>query len=316
MAVDKAGRFLFVADSPIPCTGLNITPQQVFSFTVATSGVLTAAGSASVPDRNECIQDMATDPTGANVYTANDIIRTSGTSSMFSVDQHSGAITLLGDVRANNPAARIVIHPGGRFAYLALQIPHLLAHGGGIQLMLRDPATGTLTSTDQIFLEPPPGQFIPAQPIEVLGMAFTPDGALMISHTRFAAQLWRVDLNTGALKLLGRIPGPVAEVSSGPFEAVTVDRTGRFAIFTLSTGEISSYGISQYALRLANSQTAPADTVHVVIDPSNRFVYAQESATAGIVGYSFDQATGTLAPLAGSPFTTSNLPMQLATISK
>ncbi len=131
IAMDPLGRFLWVT---------NYSAHTVSAFAIGANGVLTASGSpvgtGTLP------YALAAHPSGNFVYVANE----SGNSiSAYSVDQASGALTLLGGTIVNsvfNPHG-IAVDPSGQFVYVA-------TISGQEVAAFRVNANGSLTVVDYI----------------------------------------------------------------------------------------------------------------------------------------------------------------------
>ena len=103
----------------------------------------------------------------------------------------------------------------------------------------------------------------------------------------------------------------------GDFSDMAVDRTGKFTILTNTTGIVTSYGINaDGTLAPTGTATAIAGVDNVVVDASNKFVYVQSSTTNQIFAFTFDESSGALGNVPGSPFTTSGVPIRMATVGK
>lgn len=77
--------------------------------------------------------------------------------------------------------------------------------------------------------------------------------------------------------------------------------TGVYA-FTIQSGGLSAVAGSPFAAAGASSASFPQPATLMAVDQTNQLLYV--STSGGISGYTIDQNTGTLTPIAGSPFGT------------
>jgi 6-phosphogluconolactonase (cycloisomerase 2 family) len=77
--------------------------------------------------------------------------------------------------------------------------------------------------------------------------------------------------------------------------------TGVYA-FTIQSGALTAVPGSPFAAAGASSASLPQAATLMAVDQTNQFLYV--STSGGISGYSIDQNTGALTPIAGSPFGT------------
>jgi hypothetical protein len=176
-------------------------------------------------------------------------------------------------------------------------------------LLLRDPATGTLTDTKRQFPSTCCDTFT--------DLAFALGGTYLVGvQNRHVAVS-----NNNAVTVLAVNPVTgdltVASELRGDFSDMTVDRAGKFAILTNTTGTVVSYLVNvDGTLTPAGSATAVAGVDNLVVDATNKFVYVQSSTTAQIFAFTFDESSGALSTVPGSPFTTSAVPIRMAAVGR
>jgi 6-phosphogluconolactonase len=118
-------------------------------------------------------------------------------------------------------------------------------------------------------------------------------------------QAFTIDHTSGALTAISGSPFPTAGADS-----IASDPAGRFLfVGNNTTGQIAVFQINATKGVLTPAPNSPVtafnlDFVHVLaVDGSGRFLYAgQGSPFLPIYGFSIDQNTGALSPIAGSPF--------------
>jgi 6-phosphogluconolactonase len=123
--------------------------------------------------------------------------------------------------------------------------------------------------------------------------------------------------------------GALVPVTGSPFpgggspNSVTVVPSGLFAyVADVIPGSVSGFTVAQNGALTpipGSPFAAPTGTAFVINDPSGRFVYALNcgaicsgSGSGNIAGYTVDQHTGALTPMAGSPFAAGQFPYSLA----
>lgn len=97
---------------------------------------------------------------------------------------------------------------------------------------------------------------------------------------------------------------------SGPISAKA--QTTGYVYVATSAGNVSGYSIDDTTGSLTSVSGSPFPTgtfpLSVAVDPTNRFLYVSEIDNSGlgsISGFNIDPPTGSLAPISGSPFSTS-----------
>jgi 6-phosphogluconolactonase (cycloisomerase 2 family) len=302
IAGDPSGKYLVTGNSS-GCCATPSRPPQLISYTIAASGSLTQANQTDLPNSNDTLNSLLLDPTGTDLYASSQAVMIEGTISSFSVDRSSGSITLLEPDPANTiMPGRMAIHPNGKFLYAAILVRHHYPEQGGFDLFLRDPATGKLTDTTREFHSTAPASDFYGDSAFALNAQYL----LGVALDSNKITVWTVNADTGDLA--------VASELSGSFKGLAVDNSGKYAIVTLADGTVNSYRVNaDGTLTQGGTAVATPGVTNVVTDSSGKFVYSENSTASQIYGFAFDSNTGALSTLPGSPFTTSGVPIRMAT---
>jgi 6-phosphogluconolactonase len=223
VAVDPAGKFVYVAESGA---------SKVSSYAVnASTGGLTFANSATPSDTSQQIYavSLAVAPSGNFVYYTAGYDGSTGT---LRVDRTNGGMTIASSwAGVSKSANQIVVHPGGRFGYVA--IGKYEEATGHIALLSLDPVTGGMIG----------GSLVDIAGM-VKGVAVDPTGKYLyaIDNKNRLIYAYSINASTGALT---RIGSTIATGTSP--EGVTVDRSGKFVY--VSNG--GSHTISMYQINAA-----------------------------------------------------------------
>jgi trimeric autotransporter adhesin len=146
-------------------------------------------------------------------------------------------------------------------------------------------------------------------------IALTPDGAFAYTANSGASDIsiFAVNAATGALTAAGTAATGAGSVPS----AITVDPSGNFVLVTDSAGGtllvFQINAVSGALTQVAGSPFATpfSPTGHpssVVVDPLDRFSYLTDQFAPAVVGFTFNDTSGDLTPLASSPFAAGNNP--------
>ena len=274
MVVDPLGRFAYVANLVSNASG----PSSISMFTInPTTGVLTPATPSTVPT-GWFPQEIAIDPKGRFVYTANS---DDATVSMFTVNQTTGVLSptkpaSISTVVPNQLLADpgfVTVDPTGRFAY----VTESLSEGAAVLMFTIDQTSGVLTPTS------PATVYTGGTPFRVRvapngKFAYVVDN-LASSQDSFGVFQFTVDPVTGVLT-----PDTPAAVGTGDGPTdVIVEPKSRFA-YVVNRGDdsVSMYTIDANTgnLTLNSSSTNPAGKIatgtqpfRIDFDPSGKFVY-------------------------------------------
>jgi len=213
---------------------------------------------------------------------------------MYTIDATTGVLTSIGEIGAGWYPDSVVVHPSGKFAYVANYGDGLGGTPGSVS-MYRINADGALSSTGTI-AEAYPG---------ATSVAVHPSGKFAyVASARFndTISTYTIDATTGALTSTGRIDG-----ANGGTTSVAVHPSGKFAYMTNadispgvfaggSSNTISIYTIDATTGALTSTGTIPAGTLpkSVTVDPSGKFAYVANNFSNSISMYTIDATTGAL----------------------
>src|SRR5947207_9271406 len=266
-------KFVVVANTPLFQNPRQ--PIQVTSYLIGSSGALSQADQVSFSKTDDTTSGLLLDAPGTHVYVSSIAVATSGRASTFAMDAATGKMTYQPPDTTTSvslPLGRMALSPNGLFVYVATFARHHAADIPGIELLLRDPASGKLTDSGH--------QFHGAQPsTDYSDLAFSAGGQYLLGLdftrkiTIFAVNPANGDL-TVASELLGN------------FQGIAVDRAGKFAIVTDDTGTLASYRINgNGTLTIAGTAKAVAGVRNMAVAASNRFVYVQNNNAPQLLGF-------------------------------
>jgi 6-phosphogluconolactonase (cycloisomerase 2 family) len=298
-------KFVFVGDSQH-----RPSPIQLISYSIGGSGDLTMADQANFSNSDDTMTGFVLDSTGTHLYAGSESATFTGRVSTYTVDGASGHMTFQApDNGLGKPVGHMALSPNGTFFYVAVFPQHHSVEFPGIRLLLRDPPTGTLTDTGREFPTTCCDQYTDLA--FALGGKYligVQDNGVSVSNNN-KITVFAVDPATGDLTKASEL--------RGDFSDITVDRTGNFAIVTNTTGTVVSYRVNaDGTLSAATSATALAGVNNVVVDAVNKFVFVQSSTTPQIFAFTFNESSGALDIVPGSPFTTSAVPVRMAAVEK
>ena len=143
-----------------------------------------------------------------------------------------------------------VFHPGGRFVYATDEL------GNAVDTYRLDQTKGTLTQTSSAKVAPPDVAGTPAP----ADLHITPDGRFLYASERTSNTIagYRVDIETGALTLIGHVP---TETKPRGF---AIDPRGRYL---LAVGETSN-AMTVYAIDQATGALTPLSHLPMGKDPN------------------------------------------------
>ena len=297
-------KFVFVGDSQH-----RPTPIQLTSYSIGSSGALTMADQVTFSNNDDTMTGFLLDSTGAHLYAGSEFAVINGRISTYDIGASGHMILQSPDNNIGRPVGHLAMSPNGFFVYVAVFPQHHTAEFPGIRLLLRDPATGTLTDSGRQFPTTCCDQYTDLAP--ALGGAYligVQNNGISVPNNN-KVTVFAVNPATGDLTKASEL--------RGDFSDITVDRTGNFAILTNTTGIVTSYRINaDGTLAPMGNATAIAGVDNVVVDAGNKFVYVQSSTAAQIFAFTFDESAGALGNVPGSPFTTSGVPVRMAAVGK
>lgn len=219
----------------------------------------------------------------------------------FTIDHTAGALTVIsGSPFATASANSIASDPAGRFLFVGNDTT------GQISVFQINSTTGALVAA--------PGSPFTAFNLDFAHVLAVDGTGKFLYAGQGSAFLpiygFSIDQNTGAL----------SQITGSPFAlnvaGLRTDFTGKYAVGLSGTaGDNSLYvfAIDPTTGALASVTGSPFPTVatrlfDLKVHPSSQFVYSfgqdPNSNITAIEGFSLDQTTGALTPLAGSPFST------------
>jgi len=225
-------------------------------------------------------QSVTLDPSGRFVYVANYgcSLQNPGNVSMYTTNSNGTLASIAGPVTADFGSRAVVVHPSGKFAYVANDAFGFAGCGpGSVSMYAINATTGGLTSMGTIDAG-----------CGADSIATAPSGkyAYVANACEGDVSMYSIDTTTGALTSLG----PIA---AGGATSVTVDPTGKFvyvagsgvSIFSVSaTGPLTSVGVV----------AAGAGPTSVAIDPTGKFAYVANLRSNDVSMYSIDTTMGNL----------------------
>ncbi len=308
---------------------VNNESGDLTSYQIGSAGALTEVGTPALAGSDP--RDTAVDPLNRYLVTVD-----AGTNflTIYSIDPSSGAIGELWPAVALAGRSRgVAVDPTGRFVYVAVRAgnrvqsfevdvaghtlqPISNVHSGSNPYTIAIDPTGqflyvTNAVSDDIYafvvregviLEPPAIIDAPGNPLEV---SFSPSGEFAIVPLETGDHLatFAVNPRTGVLETV--LPG---RASNNKPVAVGVHRSGRFAYAAVNggiadAGHLSSFAFDSETARLTN-EVEHTESIHprdLALDPSGRFVFTADEATASLSCFVVNPVTGNLQHLGTVP---------------
>lgn len=296
IVADPSGKFLYVSDF------LN-GAIDAFSITASNGALTQVAGSPFSAGSAPGTGGIAVDPATKFLYAT---LLNSSAVAGYTINSTTGALTPIAGspFPAGNSPIQAIVDPTGNFLYVS----NVNDSMGTISAYSIDPASGALTSiagspfpTQANFPGPAGFAFGAGGKFLYVGMAGTANANNVI--TGFA-----VDSTTGALTQLagspfatGKDPGRIATDLSGKFLFSGNVQDNTVSAFTIDS---SSGGLTP----TAGSPFAPGGSPSALaVDKAGAFLYvAMEqplmAGTSGLAVFRINGTTGSLSPIAGSPF--------------
>lgn len=219
---------------------------------------------------------------------------------VYSINGDTGALTLLSAVSATAPI-HVTIAPSGKFVYVANYVA-----AGTISAFSVNPTTGALT--------PVPGSPFAAG-TSPRGIAITPSGRFLYSANYGSSDVSGFTINeaTGALTpvpgspfAVGSIPYTLSVSPSGQFLYIPNCASDNISAFTIvdTTGALNPIPGSPFQdTGISKDPTGTgACPVFVAVSPSGEFAFVANHRSFEIAVYRVNPSTGSLAPIARSPF--------------
>ena len=281
VTVVPSGRFAYVAD---------VIPGGISGFSVAENGVLTPVPGSpfATPDGTAFV---TTDPSGRFLYALNcgDNCSGSGPGSIaaFNIDQQTGSLTPVAGspFTAGQFPYSLAIDPTGHFAYVAN------AGADSLSSYAVDSQSGALT---QVGLPVAAG----TRPLSV---AVDPWGQFVYAANTGSSDVSAFAINfDGSLRKVIGSPFPAGAFTAG----VAASHAGKFVVVAAESGAYVYLVDASGALHLvADSPVAAGLGPNgVSIDPDDGLVYIVNAGSANVSAYKFNNQSGKLTPVVGSPF--------------
>jgi 6-phosphogluconolactonase (cycloisomerase 2 family) len=207
----------------------------------------------------------------------------------------------------------VVIHSPGDFAYISNFA------GDNVTLLAVNKGNGELTvPVSNLVIAPPTPPNIFNTGTGPIAMAISPTDPFLYVLNQGSATIsaFTIDPGTGDL---GLISGPAVSTPAAP-QSIAISPKGNFvfvanpAAGTVSVFAVSTTAGSKGALSAVGapvSMGTGATPNFVTVDASGRFLYVADPAHNAVLGFAI-QSGGTLAAIAGSPFTAGAQPTALA----
>jgi 6-phosphogluconolactonase len=212
ITVDPNGKFVYTTSG-----GSRTASFEVDGFAAdgATGALSPVPGNPFFAGMNPSA--VAIEPAGKFAYVTN---QAAASVSSFAIDAATGALSSTGGASSGGAPLSAVVHPSGRFAYVA---------GSGVSVYTIDAATGALTEI--------PGSPFAAQN-SFLSVAIEPTGAFAyVANNGGGVSAFAINGSSGAL----------SEISGSPFgssvRSITVDVSGKF-VYALVDGGIAGFAIN------------------------------------------------------------------------
>lgn len=284
LSVTPSGKFVYVA---------NGGSGNVSGYTLNASSGMLAAVSGSPFAAGTKPSAVAVDPSSKFVYVANS---GSNNVSEFSLSATTGALKAISGspVISGTAPASITVDSSGKFVFTGNTT------SGDVSGFALSSSTGALTALVPGPVRTRKGPASLAISSGKTAITYTPSYNF-VADFEGGVPVLSVNASSGALKAVKGSP-----FGAGSPRSIAVSPNGQF-IYTANND--SSNTIGEYTVDAATGALTSIGTIangdtpySVVVDPSNRFVYAVAIDTNGVYAYTIDAKTGGLALIKGSPF--------------
>jgi 6-phosphogluconolactonase len=280
VTIVPSGLFVYVAD---------VVPGSVSGFSVAQNGVLTPIpGSPFAAPTGTAF--VTNDPSGRFLYALNCGSNCSGSGSgdisAYTIDPLTGVLTPIAGspFTAGEYPYALAIDPTGHFAYVAN------AGSGDVYSFSIDSQSGALT---QVGLPAAAG----SRPISV---EIDPWSQYVYTANTGSSNVSAFSINfDGSLSAVVGSPFAVGSYTAG----VSASKNGKYVIVAAGAGAYVYSIDNSGALHHVGSPVAAGTGPNgVSIDPNDGFVYIVNAGSNNVSAYTFNDTSGKLTPVAGSPF--------------
>jgi 6-phosphogluconolactonase (cycloisomerase 2 family) len=275
VALDPAGKFLYVSHSDVPTAGSSPT-EYILVYAIDSDGGVTRQP-LQVPTAHTVPSSMCFDPTGKTLY----VTEAGSWVEMFSVGP-SGSLSSLGTVTTRDSSTAMALSVGStavnyvpKFAYVAD------ASSNDVRAYVINESTGALTSA---------GMATAANPSSVAVDTFG-TFAYVANQVDNTVGIYAIGASTGGLTAVGTVTA-----GSSPI-AVAADLSGRFAyVANQLSNDVSMYTIDPNTGSLTLTGTIAAGTtpVALTISPTGQFLFVANEGSSDVSAYTIDPNTGAL----------------------
>jgi 6-phosphogluconolactonase len=292
VVLDRTGQFAFVA---------NAGSGDLSSYFINSDGSLSSLGAATAVVSTP--RPPTIDPLNRYLFVPS---FGSNTLWVFTLNP-SGLLTLAGGFPTGSGPQAASLDSQGRFVW----VNNVTA--GTVSMFFINNPSGTLTPAAGNPL--PTGSSPQRVTFRTLGLNLF---AFVANAASGTVSVFEVDQTTGGV--IAPSPGSPFVAGTTP-SAVVIDPSGKFALVANSgSANISVYTINSATGGLAPVQNPapisnffPAGTTPqtVAIHPSGNFVYVANAGSNNVTAYTFDQTSGVLTQVAGSPFPAGDTPQRV-----
>jgi len=273
--------------------------NSISAFAIdAATGNLTAVPGTPVQSNGSGLTAAAVSADGKVVYALN---ATSSNLSLFDIDPTSGGMTVRSSLFGGFPAPTLLTIDA------AAQSLYVVSQGAGTMTAYAiDPSTQGLDNGSGLTFSPAP----------------VPSAIAVDLPARFV-----YGLRAGAIESYPTTPGTLATANPGPptvaasASAVAVHPSGQFVYvanadtagtiqpYTATT--VRSSAVLAGTLSAGTSAATGSAPLAIAIEPTGHFLYTADSGSSTISGFTVDQGSGALSPLATGPFPTASHPISV-----
>ena len=280
VTVVPSGRFIYVAD---------VIPGGISGFSVDQHSVVTPIpGSPFTADTGTAF--VTTDPSGRFLYALNCGAVCSGSGpgeiQAFTIDQATGVLTPIvgAPFTAGQFPYALAMEPTGHFAYVSN------SGSGDVYTFAVDSQSGALT---QVGLPVASGTFAISVTVDPWGQF-----AYVVNSGSNNVSAFSINFD-GSLTAVAGSPFAVGTFTTG----VTVSHNAKYALVAAGRG-VFVYSIDNTGALHPVGGPVPAGTGPngIAIDPNDAFVYVVNAGSNNVSAYAFNDDTGKLSPVTGSPF--------------
>jgi 6-phosphogluconolactonase (cycloisomerase 2 family) len=277
--------------------------DSISGYTIDATGKLSPTPTSPVQSNGAGVSALAVAPGGKHAYSAN---TTSSNVSVYDIDQTTGNLTpsttTIGQIGIYAGPSLLSIDASGQTAFVVSNGDSTYST---IAAYLLDPTTGLFGNGSGVSF--PPGQPPTAIAVEDSGcFVFGIRAGLLESYeTYFPGSIATPGLNPPAV---GPNAAALAVHPSGLFlYLANADASGTIQTFSVS----SAAGVSAGTLSGGASTPTGSKPVSIAIEPTGHFLYAANSGSDNVSGFSIDQTSGALTALSSGPIAAGHHPISV-----